>query len=379
MDNRPEILVFMWDSYGITMKDHRMHDFADGHSTPPEQVIRLDDKKAGLDGLIVIHSTRLGPSAGGCRIWHYPDAPEAARDAMRLAEGMTYKNALAGLPLGGGKTVIRRPAGDFDRAALLEAFGKAIDRLEGRYVTAEDVGTTVADMAIVRRATRHVAGLAPREGRVGGDPSPYTARGVFGAMRVAVERRLGRELSGVTVAVQGLGNVGYALCRMLHEAGARLIVADTRSDVVARAMMEFDAEGAGTQVIHQASADVFAPCALGSVLNETTIPKLKAKLVCGAANNQLARPEHGEMLAARDVLYAPDYVVNSGGIINVAAEYLDWPKAMVEQKIDAIKGRLMAVCDHAEDRGSSTNDAADALARDIIAAGPVRTPDAVAA
>lgn len=335
-------------------------------SSLPCEIVRLEDPDAALEGLIVIHSARLGPAAGGCRLWDYADMAEATTDALRLAEGMTYKNALAGLPLGGGKAVIRRPRGSFDRRKLFAAFGRAVEELGGQYVTAEDVGTTPTDMAHVAQATRHVAGLARGAGRPGGDPSPHTARGVFKAMEVAVERRLGRPLSEVTVAVQGLGNVGYALCRLLHATGARLIVAEQRSDLAARAAVEFGAEVAGTRSIVEAKVDVFAPCALGAVLDAHSIQRLRASVVCGGANNQLATPEDGIHLADAGVLYAPDYVVNSGGIINVAAEYLGWSLDDVEQRVDRIGETLRQVLDRAENDVVSPHEAADALARETL-------------
>ncbi|WP_328597963.1 Leu/Phe/Val dehydrogenase [Croceibacterium soli] len=334
-------------------------------------MVPIEDRKAGLQGVIVIHSTRLGPAGGGCRLWSYPTMAEATDDGMRLAAGMSYKNALAGLPLGGGKAVLRKPDGDFCRQALFEAFGLAVERLGGRYVTAEDVGTSVADMALVSRRTGHVAGLARRANRPGGDPSPHTARGVFLAMRCAVERRLGRSLGDVTVAVQGLGHVGYELCRLLHAEGARLIVAEPRSDVAARAAVEFGAEVAGTGSIVDAAADVFAPCAMGGVLDSRSVPRLKASVVCGAANNQLADPALGALLADRGVLYAPDYLVNAGGIINVAAEYLGWATAEVDERIAAIPARLAEVLDRAERTERPTGDVADEMAREVLSGAPV--------
>jgi leucine dehydrogenase len=338
----------------------------DSPSTPCE-IVRLDDPATGLEGLIVIDSTRLGPAAGGCRIWPYADMAEATIDALRLAEGMTYKNALAGLPFGGGKAVIRRPAGEFDRAGLFAAFGRAVEALDGRYVTAEDVGTAPEDMAHVAGATRHVAGLDHGPGQPGGDPSPHTARGVFRAMEVAVERRLERSLAEVTVAVQGLGNVGFALCRLLHAAGAKLVVAEQRSELAARAAVAFGAQVAGTRTILEARADVFAPCALGAVLDRESIPHLKARVVCGAANNQLATADDGARLAEGGVLYAPDYVVNSGGIVNVAAEYLGWSLDEVERRVGAIGQTLGRVLDYGNAVGLLPHQAADALAREILA------------
>lgn len=336
---------------------------------PPQAVHRFDDSVSGCSGVIVLHSTRLGPAAGGCRFWHYESGAAAAADALRLAEGMSYKNALAGLPLGGGKAVLARPSRDFDRVALFRAFGRAVETLGGTYVTAEDVGTTVADMEAVAQSTRHVAGLPPVGARPGGDPSPWTARGVMRAMEVAVERRLGARMSEVTVAVQGLGNVGLALCRLLHRAGARLIVAEPRTEVAARAAVEFGAELAGLSGIVAARADVFAPCALGGVLTTESVSRLSAKVVCGGANNQLASPEVGALLAERGVLYAPDYVVNAGGIINVAGEYLGWTAGEVAQRVDATGARLAAVLDHAAARSVGPHLAADALAREAIDSG----------
>lgn len=336
-------------------------------SSPPWEIVRLEDPEAGLDGLIVLHSMHLGPAAGGCRIWPYANMIEATTDALRLAQGMTYKNALAGLPFGGGKAVLRRPAGNFDRARLFAAFGRAVEALDGRYVTAEDVGTTPQDMAWVAGATRYVAGLDRGDGRPGGDPSPHTARGVFRAMEIAVERRLGRALGDVTVAVQGLGHVGWALCEMLHAAGAKLIVAEQRAELASRAAEAFGAEIAGTRTILAAKADVLAPCALGAVLDEESIPEIRASVVCGAANNQLATPEDGARLAERDVLYCPDYVVNAGGMINVSAEYLGWSVAEVERRIAAIGRTLGKVLDYGNAAGLHPHEAADAMAREMLA------------
>ncbi|MGY4395727.1 leucine dehydrogenase [Sphingomonas sp. UYAg733] len=332
-----------------------------------EELVVIDDPAAGLSGVIAIHSTTLGPAAGGCRVWHYDGTADLARDAVRLARGMSYKNALAGLPLGGGKAVLRRPPGEFDRVALFHAFGEAVARLNGRYVTAEDVGTSVADMKLVRERTRHAAGLDALPGRAGGDPSPWTALGVFEAMQAAVGMRFGRGLRGMTVAVQGVGNVGAALCRLLHAEGARLIVADTDARRVARLVEELGAESCGVDEIAVAPAQVFAPCALGGVLNDRTIPLLQAKLICGAANNQLATDEDGAALMRRGITYAPDYVVNAGGIINVSAEYLGETGEQVRTRVGLIAARLISVLREAEDSGSPTNRVADALAARIIA------------
>nr|WP_315383141.1 Glu/Leu/Phe/Val dehydrogenase dimerization domain-containing protein [uncultured Sphingomonas sp.] len=339
-----------------------------------DEVVVLKDADAGLDGVIAIHSTVLGPGAGGCRFWHYADGEAAFADAARLAEGMSYKNAMAGLPLGGAKAVLRRPQGDFDRVALFRAFGRAVARLGGRYVTAEDVGTGVADMETVAGETRHVAGLTQSAGRPGGDPSPQTALGVFVSMAHAARRRLGRELGDCTVAIQGVGHVGEALAHLLHGVGARLIVADVDSDRVARVAVATGAEIVSTRQVMAAQADIVAPCALGAVLNADSVEVLRARVVCGAANNQLATAADGERLARRGILYAPDYVVNAGGIINVAGEYLGWTSEDVAARIEATGTRLAAVLDHAEAEEVPPHFAADTLARSAIAVGRVRTP-----
>ena len=343
--------------------------FQSDHASSPANVHLVQDAASSLDAAIVLHSTTLGPAAGGCRFWAYPDRAAMIADACRLAEGMSYKNALAGLPLGGGKAVIRRPEGAFDREALFRAFGRAVEGLRGSYVTAEDVGTTVGDMAVVRERTRHVAGLPLGQDGPGGDPSPWTARGVFLSMQLAAGRRLERPLSDCTVAVQGVGNVGGALAAMLHRAGARLIVADVDAKAAARVAIATGATVASVGGILSARADIFAPCALGGVLNHATVGALKAKVVCGAANNQLAEPADGDRLADRGVLYAPDYVVNAGGIINIAAEYLGWSVAEAAMRVDATAERLADVLDHAAATGIAPHAAADRLARRMIAAG----------
>ncbi|RYD59783.1 MAG: Glu/Leu/Phe/Val dehydrogenase [Sphingomonadales bacterium] len=343
--------------------------FQTDHASSPASVHLLQDEATGLDGVIVLHSTTLGPAAGGCRFWAYPDREAMITDACRLAEGMSYKVALADLPLGGGKAVIRRPEGAFDRDALFRAFGRAVNALRGGYVTAEDVGTSVGDMAVVREQTRHVAGLPAGTDGLGGDPSPWTARGVFLSMQLAAERRLQRPLSECTVAVQGVGNVGAALAEMLHRAGARLIVADVDAKAAARVAIATGATVASVSSILSARADIFAPCALGGVINHATVGALKAKLVCGAANNQLAEPADGERLADRGILYAPDYVVNAGGIINVAAEYLGWSRDDATARVEGTAERLARVLDHAAKAGMAPHAAADLLARQAIAAG----------
>lgn len=334
---------------------------------PPMEYVRLSDPAAGLDGVIAIHSTTRGPAAGGCRLWSYDDPAEALTDAFRLAEGMSYKNAMAGLPFGGGKAVLRRPAGAFDRRALFEAFGRAVERLEGRYVTAEDVGTGIADMECTARQTRHVAGRTALPGLAGGDPSPWTALGVFEAMKAAVAFRHGATLSGATVAIAGVGNVGAGLARLVHGAGARLVVADIDAERCARLADETGASVVPVDRIAAAAADVFAPCALGGALDEASVAALKATVVCGAANNQLAALHVAQAMAARGIAYAPDYVVNAGGIINVAAEYLRESEAEVRGRVLAIGPRTREILERAHAEGLPPPVVADRMAEALMA------------
>lgn len=342
--------------------------------SPTVECVRLHDPASGLDGFIALHETDLGPAAGGCRLWSYADGDDARADAVRLARGMTYKNALAGLPFSGGKAVLRRPERDFDRTALFEAFGRAVAQLDGRYVTAEDVGTSVADMQVVASMSRHVAGLPPEAGCAGGDPSPWTAQGVFESMQVGVAAVLGRSLEGVTVAVQGVGNVGADLCRRLQAAGARLVIADTDA---ARCFALAKAVGAsvvGVDQIASVEADVFAPCALGGALTRDVATKLTAKLVCGAANNQLATPDVAALLLDRGIVYLPDYVVNAGGIISVSAEYLGEDAGHVGQRVAAIAPRVAALIERAAAENRSPAEVADAIAEQVIANACVLQP-----
>ncbi|WP_430388301.1 Leu/Phe/Val dehydrogenase [Blastomonas fulva] len=331
------------------------------------ECVRLHDPASGLDGYIALHETDLGPAAGGCRFWSYADGEDAKADAVRLARGMTYKNALAGLPFSGGKAVLRRPDKDFDRTALFEAFGRAVAQLDGRYVTAEDVGTSVADMQVVASMSRHVAGLPPEAGCAGGDPSPWTAQGVFESMQVAATTVLGRDLVGVTVAVQGVGNVGADLCRRLHGAGARLVIADTDAARCFALAKQLGASVVGVDQIASVLADVFAPCALGGALDLEVARNLKGKLICGAANNQLASPDVAAVLLERGIVYLPDYVVNAGGIINVSAEYLGEDAGHVGQRVAAIAPRVAALIERAVAEGRSPAHVADEMAEQVIA------------
>jgi leucine dehydrogenase len=279
------------------------------------------DSASGLRAIIAVHDTRLGPALGGCRFIHYDTEAAAVVDALRLARGMTYKAALAGIPHGGGKSVLIRPRTQFDRSAVFRAFGRFVDDLGGHYITAEDSGTGIEDMEVVRTVTKHVTGVKPEHGG-SGDPSPFTALGVRRGIEACVAFVSKKKtLEGVHVAVQGIGHVGYHLCRELHALGASLTVADIDPHKAERAHREFGAAIVPLDAIYAVECDVFAPCALGSALNDETVPRLRCAIVAGAANNQLAEPRHGDDLMQRGILYAPDYAINAGGLINVAEEY----------------------------------------------------------
>ncbi len=324
-----------------------------------EQLLFCHEPSSGLRGLIALHSTKLGPAIGGTRFWPYANEDEAIIDALRLSRGMTYKNALAGLPFGGGKAVLIGDNQTTEREKIFRALGRFVERLGGWFITAEDVGTSVADMEYVRAETAHVAGLANRSG----DPSPWTARGVFRALLAAAQHRWhSTDLSGKLVALQGCGNVGYHLARELHEAGAKLIVTDIDAARAQRVAREFDAKAVAPEKIYESDADIFAPCALGGVLNDQTIPRLRAQIVVGAANNQLLRDHHGEMLKARNMTYVPDYVANAGGVINGCRELLGWELSQAQQKIEEIFDTTLTVLGLAESQGLAANRAADRLA-----------------
>ncbi|HEY5658006.1 MAG TPA: Glu/Leu/Phe/Val dehydrogenase dimerization domain-containing protein [Myxococcota bacterium] len=339
-------------------------DFADH-----EQVFFCRDRGAGLSAIVAIHDSTLGPAVGGCRMWPYATEDDAVRDALRLSRAMTYKNAMADLPHGGGKSVILGDPQRDKSEALLRAFGRAIEGLGGHYIAAEDVGISVRDIEIMGRETRHVAGVSNRN-RASGDPSPFTAQGVFAALRVAVEHRLERaSLEGLCVAIQGVGSVGMQLCGLLHEAGVELVVTDVNPQAVAEAVSRFGARAVRPEDIYTEPVDAFSPCALGAVLNDETVPKLGAWLVVGSANNQLARPRHGDELASRGVLYAPDYVVNAGGIINVAAEIAgDYDPDVVLEHVERIGERLRGILREAQIKGEAPFRVADAMAREKLEA-----------
>lgn len=343
--------------------------FSDPAFDNHERVLFCRDETTGLFAIIAIHSTALGPAAGGCRLWEYPDDAAALNDVLRLSRGMSYKNAMAGLKFGGGKAVIVKTPDFTGSEALYERFGAFVDTLGGDYITAEDVGMTMDIMQTISRSTRFVTGLPSDSGKAGGDPSPKTAYGIFCGIEAAAEAKLGRnDLQGLRVAVQGSGHVGYYLCKLLHAAGASLLASDIDTARVARICDEFEASPAAIDEILYADVDVIAPCALGAVLDEESIPKIKAAIIAGGANNQLRSDADGQRLTDAGILYAPDYVINGGGIINVACEYYgDVDDDGVMELVAKIGPRLAAIFDEASRTGEPTNVIADRLARQIIA------------
>ncbi|WP_265570879.1 Glu/Leu/Phe/Val family dehydrogenase [Sphingomicrobium nitratireducens] len=334
-----------------------------------EAVHFVTDEASGLRAVIALHSTHLGPAAGGTRFWHYAKDEAAVTDALRLSRGMSYKNAMAGLPLGGGKTVILADEAKTKTPEMLAAFGRAVNRLGGAYVTAEDVGMSVEDMIAISHHTDFVAGLPVEEGaQVGGDPGPHTALGVFLGLKAAVKRKLGKDtLDGLHIAIQGAGSVASHLARHAVEEGARLSIADVNTARVEALSSETGATIVAPADILFLEADVVSPCALGAILNEDTIAKLNTPIIAGAANNQLAHKEDGQRLDARGILYAPDYVINAGGIINVSTEYLkDGGPELVRQRIEGIPGRLDQIWEESEASGRDPAAVADAMAKRLI-------------
>jgi leucine dehydrogenase len=325
-----------------------------------ERVVWGTDESIGYRGIIAIHSTRLGPAVGGTRFWQYNSADEALTDALRLARGMTYKNALAELPFGGGKAIIIGDNRVRDREEIFRAHGRFVNRLDGKYFTGEDVGTSTTDMEYVRRETQYVGGLQDRSGY----PSPRTARGVFRAMQAAASYRWGSDdLSGKTVALQGCGHVGYFLADKLHRAGAKLVVTDVDTERTKVVLSEFGAQAVAPEEIYRIRADIFAPCALGGVLNNNTIPQLEVEMVVGAANNQLLEPRDGNLLHQRGILYAPDYAANAGGVISgCCIEMLGWDLARTLAKIDSIYGTLLRIFEFSKTNDIPTHESADKLA-----------------
>lgn len=329
-------------------------------SSSHEEIYRVEDQELGLIGYIALHSTQLGPAAGGLRMRPYACADDALTDVKRLSEGMTYKNAAAGLALGGGKAVIIGDPATQKTPDLLRAFARAIHSLDGRYYTAEDMGMSPADMGILAEVTPYVAGLADGD-YASGDPSPITARGIFNAIRIAWAHQHGsRDLTDRVVAVQGLGHVGWYLCQFLHQAGARLIVTDVNTAQIDKAVDAFGATAVAPDAIYGVEADIFAPCAIGGILNAQTIPQLKADIVAGGANNQLATAADAAALHTRGILYAPDFVANGGGIINVATEILRIKdrKGFVAGKLQALDETMESILTQAEAAGVSPADMA---------------------
>lgn len=342
--------------------------FEDSAFDDHERVMFCRDEKTGLQAIIAIHSTALGPAAGGTRLWAYESDDAALHDALRLSHAMSYKNAMAGLKFGGGKAVIMKTPDYQGSETLYEKYGEFVDQLGGQYVTAEDVGMTVEIMQAIARKTKYVSGLPPKDGQAGGDPSPKTSWGIFKGIEAAVAFQLGREsVDGLTVAVQGVGHVGYHLSGFLAKAGAKLVVADIDEARVMRACDEFGATAVGLDEIVAYKADVLAPCALGATINSQSIPTLQTTIVAGGANNQLETPEDGQRLSDAGILYAPDYVINGGGIINVASEYYgDADDDEVWRLAADIGPRLTGIFESAKQSGKPTNVVADEMARKII-------------
>lgn len=329
-----------------------------------EQVVFCRDAATNLKAIIAIHSTALGMAVGGCRMWGYRSEEEALDDVLRLSRGMTFKNALAGIDLGGGKTVIIGDPQKIKTPALLQAMGRFIESLGGRYATGEDVGISVEDIEHVAASTNHVGGrLGGLEGS--GDPSYFTAMGVYLGATTALRHRLKTDsFAGLRVAVQGMGNVGFLLAQRFANDGAELVVSDVRSERVERAVKELGAKAVSPETIIHEEVDVFAPCALGAVINDSTATTLKASVIAGAANNQLAQPSHGEVLRQRGILYAPDYVINAGGIRNAATEFLH-TKYLREDgiaRVEGISGTLQEIFDAADREDMSTAVVADRMA-----------------
>lgn len=334
-----------------------------------EQVVSYFDDETGLRAFIALHNTRRGPAVGGARLWHYETAQDALLDVLRLSEGMTYKAALADLPLGGGKTVILADGKEQDasiRAARFQVLGGYIEALGGRYITAEDVGTTTEDMTALRRSTRYVLGI-PVEAGGGGDPSPMTAFGVLCGIKALAEDVLERDtLAGVRVAIQGLGKVGLNLAELLVGEGAVVIGSDMRPQVVEEARQRLKIEVAEPEAIYDVPCDIFAPCAMGAVLNDRTIPRLACRIVAGSANNQLEDISHAEALHERRIVYAVDYVINSGGLINVASELGGYDEAKARAKTAQIYQTMKRMLEIARTEGISTQRATQRMARDLL-------------
>lgn len=332
-----------------------------------EQVVVCQDKESGLKAIIAIHDTTLGPALGGTRMWMYESEEAAFLDALRLARGMTYKNAAAGLNLGGGKAVIIGDPRKDKSEAMFRAFGRFVQSLNGRYITAEDVGTTVQDMDTIHEETDYVTGISPAFGS-SGNPSPVTAYGIFVGMKAAAKEAFGSDsLEGKTVAVQGVGNVAFTLCSHLHEAGAKLIVTDINKESVQRAVDAFGAKAVEPNEIYGVECDIFSPCALGAIINDDTIPQLKAGVIAGSANNQLKEERHGDKLHELGIVYAPDYIINAGGVINVADELNGYNRERAMRKVEGIYQSMEKVFAISKRDNIPTYVAADRMAEERIA------------
>ncbi len=331
-----------------------------------EQLVFCNNSDVGLRAIVAIHNTTLGPALGGTRMWPYATEDEAVVDVLRLARGMTYKASAAGLNLGGGKAVVIADPKKDKTEELFRAFGRFIESLGGRYITAEDVGTSVDDMEYVYMETKHVTGITTAHGG-SGDPSPVTAFGVFQGIKAAVLEKMGLEsIKDLKVAVQGAGHVGYHLISSLVEGGASVVVTDIDPEKVERVVREFDVKSVEGDAIYSADVDVFSPCALGAVINDTTIPKLKCQIIAGAANNQLESEYHGQELEKREILYAPDYVINAGGLINVSIELQGYNRERAMRRAGQIYDRLLEVFAISKEENIPTSEAADRMAEKRI-------------
>ncbi|RUL56913.1 MULTISPECIES: branched-chain amino acid dehydrogenase [Lysinibacillus] len=331
-----------------------------------EQLVFCQDKSSGLKAIIAIHDTTLGPALGGSRMWTYATEEQAIEDALRLARGMTYKNAAAGLNLGGGKTVIIGDPFKDKNEEMFRALGRFIQGLNGRYITAEDVGTTVTDMDLIHEETDYVTGISPTFGS-SGNPSPITAYGVYLGMKAAAKEAFGVDiLEGRTIAVQGLGNVAYTLCEYLHKEGAKLIVTDINKKAVDRVVHDFNAIAVDPDDIYKQDVDIFSPCALGAIINDETIPQLKAKVIAGSANNQLKDSKHGQIIHEQGIVYAPDYVINAGGVINVADELYGYNRERAMKRVETIYDSILKIFDISKRDNIPTYLAANRLAEERI-------------
>jgi leucine dehydrogenase len=338
-----------------------------------ETVAFFHDKATGLNAIIALHSTALGPACGGTRMFPYANDDDALADVLRLSRGMSYKNVIADLPLGGGKAVIIGDPVKDKTDAMLRAYAEAVNTLGGRYITAMDVGMTQKDMPVIARGTKYVAGF-DQPGKSGGDSGPLTALGVFVGLKAAVKHRLGVDSTkDLRIAIQGLGKVGMALAERLHKEGANLIVADVNAEATKRAAESFNATVVSPQQIATADCDVLSPNALGATLNDETIPLLRAKVVAGGANNQLARDEHGAALKARGILYAPDYVINGGGVIRVAGQIYDWKDADIERRVLAIADTLTKIFQRADREDVPPSLIADRMAEERMGSAKTAT------